>query len=94
MLRPIGAWRSANHHNVVLENWARRRGLDLGVHGYKGWALFVRIEAEGPAFVVEHRGPGAPPFGRAWPFGAQRGSRARAFREALACFRQMSAAQC
>lgn len=59
MMRAAGAWRSPNHHHVVLMNWAKKRNIDIGQKGCAGYALFVDMDGKLPAFIVEGRGPKA-----------------------------------
>ncbi|MBX9860664.1 MAG: hypothetical protein K2Y20_13920 [Sphingomonas sp.] len=93
MWHPIGSWRSPNHHQVVLMNWARLRGFELGQEGYLGTAIFVYVNDFGVGFQIEGRGFGTggfvdrrsvPPM---FPFDRFcAASRRRAFRSALAFF--------
>lgn len=64
MRRAAGLLRSPDFQQVALMNWADRAGIRIGKEGFAGWALFVgspRHEHDVCRFVIEHRGPGAPP---------------------------------
>lgn len=58
MRHPVGQWRSANHDDVVLRNWARLKGINIGKKGHCGYALFVESVDTLKTFVVEGRGHG------------------------------------
>jgi hypothetical protein len=80
-------------HDTVLRGWAKRHGIDVErAAGYAGWSFYV---GAGPmAFVVEHRGPGFPPFRHEWPFENvprwHPNSRREAFARARAVFERLT----
>ncbi len=93
MLQPIGAKGSPNHHDIVLSNWARQRGIDIGQKGRAGYAIYVgKTDRWLLAFFVEGRGPTAHPVmcaytwleGSGWR-GSQFG-RGKAFKRAVDLF--------
>ncbi len=100
MLKAIGVRGSANWHQVALQNWARLSDVKIGVQGSAGWSLFVE---PGIVYVIEHRGPGFPPFRHEFParFDEQKfcggpidrwlwsAKRAQAFRSAVAVLERL-----
>jgi hypothetical protein len=96
MMQPAGVKHSPNHHHVVLMNWARCKGLDLGREGYEGIALFVGVRDGLHAFVVEGRGPGTHPVHCTYPYlnggrwRRSQHSRTRAFAMALDLFLRLT----
>lgn len=88
MAQPVGSFRSPNHHDVVLYNWAIRRRVKLRFFGgHAGWAFFVNDEG----FQIEHRGPSFPPYKYLVPFDMRdRRSRKVAFGKAAPLFLRLS----
>ncbi len=80
--RPLGSKGSPNYHAVVLLNWARRYGVNIGRLGYGGVNFGVWL---GPCFVVERRGSGRTVTPKEFPF-STKAERRRAFAEAKAAW--------
>lgn len=85
MMQPIGSRGSPNHQSVVLTNWARLRGVNIGSFGWRGKSLSVQHQLGTTAFVVDARGQDHPIVHAAIPYRCRR-ERQQAFRVALRIF--------